>query len=281
MFGSIEDKTFACCMLLHTADISNPAKPADIYASWTKVITEEFFAQVRWAATCPHRIQRNFLPSSPASVSPDRGVGIARSASRTRPEPPNPPQAFRTHPQPHERTPSLPNAPRASRTHPKPPERTPSLPNSPQASRRHPEPSDGALAASGGGHMCAHRLGWRAVWPDAPPSLLQGDKELAMGMAPSPGFDRATTSVAGSQISFIDFIVMPLVAPVVKIFPVRTDRTRPDSTDRTFPGQDRSPRPRSFGRLGSLAGAELPETTAMPMGFSIGAFDRLLDRGSR
>ena len=49
----------------------------------------------------------------------------------------------------------------------------------------------------------------------------QGDKELATGLPTSPGFDRKTTSVHGSQIAFIDFIVMPLVSPVIKIFPAR------------------------------------------------------------
>ena len=47
----------------------------------------------------------------------------------------------------------------------------------------------------------------------------QGDKEAARGMPKSPMMDRATTAKPMSQINFIEFIVGPLYANMVKIFP--------------------------------------------------------------
>ena len=53
--------------------------------------------------------------------------------------------------------------------------------------------------------------------------FAQGDRERALGVAPSPGFDRETTSIPGSQINFMDFIVFPILASLVRIFPASYD----------------------------------------------------------
>ncbi|KAK9829381.1 hypothetical protein WJX72_005491 [[Myrmecia] bisecta] len=49
--------------------------------------------------------------------------------------------------------------------------------------------------------------------------FAQGDREKAAGLPVSPMMDRKTTSRSMSQINFIEFIVAPLFAQVVKIFP--------------------------------------------------------------
>lgn len=50
--------------------------------------------------------------------------------------------------------------------------------------------------------------------------FAQGDLEKEMGLPVSPGFDRVTTSRAGSQINFIEFVLTPMFATVIRIFPV-------------------------------------------------------------
>jgi calcium/calmodulin-dependent 3',5'-cyclic nucleotide phosphodiesterase len=40
-----EHRSKALCFLLHSADISNPAKPWEIHTRWTARIMEEFFQQ--------------------------------------------------------------------------------------------------------------------------------------------------------------------------------------------------------------------------------------------
>lgn len=47
----------------------------------------------------------------------------------------------------------------------------------------------------------------------------QGDKEREASMPVSPMMDRATTSRGLSQVNFIEFVVLPLYANVVKLFP--------------------------------------------------------------
>lgn len=47
----------------------------------------------------------------------------------------------------------------------------------------------------------------------------QGDKEAALGLPISPGFDRRTTTLEMSQINFSEFIVGPLWNAIVQIFP--------------------------------------------------------------
>ncbi|KAK3287662.1 hypothetical protein CYMTET_4844 [Cymbomonas tetramitiformis] len=49
--------------------------------------------------------------------------------------------------------------------------------------------------------------------------FMQGDLEKSKNMPVSPMMDRNTTNRPMSQINFIEFIVAPLYAPVVKIFP--------------------------------------------------------------
>ncbi len=48
----IGDKLFACSMLVHAADISNPAKPREIYFDWTDRVLAEFYAQGRKEKEC-------------------------------------------------------------------------------------------------------------------------------------------------------------------------------------------------------------------------------------
>ena len=40
-----ESRSKVLCLLLHSADVSNPAKPWDIHTRWTARIMEEFFQQ--------------------------------------------------------------------------------------------------------------------------------------------------------------------------------------------------------------------------------------------
>jgi len=43
--GSAIDKRKSMCLILHCADISNPAKPYHIHCKWTEMLLEEFFRQ--------------------------------------------------------------------------------------------------------------------------------------------------------------------------------------------------------------------------------------------
>lgn len=45
------DKPKALSLLLHTADISHPAKAWDLHHRWTMSLLEEFFRQVAWEFT--------------------------------------------------------------------------------------------------------------------------------------------------------------------------------------------------------------------------------------
>ena len=49
--------------------------------------------------------------------------------------------------------------------------------------------------------------------------FAQGDLEKEHRFPVSQFFDRTTTSIARSQIGFIDFIIKPSFAPVIKVFP--------------------------------------------------------------
>ena len=49
--------------------------------------------------------------------------------------------------------------------------------------------------------------------------FAQGDLEKVHGLPVSQFFDRQTTNIAKSQIGFIDFIIKPAFAPVLKVFP--------------------------------------------------------------
>lgn len=49
--------------------------------------------------------------------------------------------------------------------------------------------------------------------------FLQGDKEKSLGMPPSFLCDRETVTIEGSQIGFIDGIVLPFAIPIIEIFP--------------------------------------------------------------
>ena len=42
---TVEDQNFAMAMLLHCADISNPAKPTPAYCDWTDRVLAEFYHQ--------------------------------------------------------------------------------------------------------------------------------------------------------------------------------------------------------------------------------------------
>lgn len=55
--------------------------------------------------------------------------------------------------------------------------------------------------------------------------FAQGDREAQLGLPVSPGFDRKTATLPMSQINFCEFIVMPLFASLVAIFPVSSSRS--------------------------------------------------------
>ena len=62
---------------------------------------------------------------------------------------------------------------------------------------------------------------WIAVVLDE--FFAQGDREASLGIPVSAGYDRRTTLRAASQINFMEFVVMPLFATLVKIFPELVD----------------------------------------------------------
>jgi len=47
----------------------------------------------------------------------------------------------------------------------------------------------------------------------------QGEKEKELGLPISPNFDRETTSIPSMQLGFIEFIIRPYFAVLVKLFP--------------------------------------------------------------
>jgi len=49
--------------------------------------------------------------------------------------------------------------------------------------------------------------------------FLQGDRERRMGMPVSAMFDRHTTNIQQMQVNFIEFVVGPLYAGLIRIFP--------------------------------------------------------------
>lgn len=49
--------------------------------------------------------------------------------------------------------------------------------------------------------------------------FAQGDLEKMHHFPVSQFYDRETTNIAKSQIGFIDFIISPAFAPVIKVFP--------------------------------------------------------------
>ena len=53
--------------------------------------------------------------------------------------------------------------------------------------------------------------------------FMQGDREKALGIVPIAMHDRERATAAQSQVGFIEFVVGPLYASVIKIFPCLAD----------------------------------------------------------
>jgi hypothetical protein len=173
--GSDADTQLILRMVLHCADVSNPAKGPDICIPWAVRVMDEFFMQVK-ASGRNGRRQRTAATGHTEALhsgcrqSTRTGQHTEHAAPPPAPCTPPPPSP---HAEAHARA-----QPRRSR-----PARGPPRVAAAQPSRL-------ALPASA--------------------ARAQGDKEKSLGHAPSPFMDRENTAVSKCQAGFIKIIVTPL-----------------------------------------------------------------------
>lgn len=80
------------------------------------------------------------------------------------------------------------------------------------------------------GDMCKFCLACRWANRVLEEFFMQGDQERAQGLPVSPLMDRSTTSLAISQINFIEFVVAPLFHQVCQQLPPDQNLGQPSGT---------------------------------------------------